>query len=228
MPQIKIHNKGYNPYEVALKEQQELFQKLISAKQNGLQLPNHLLLNIHEPVITLGLHAKNNNVLLPANQLADMGIKVFQTQRGGDVTYHGPGQWTIYPILDLESIGIGVREYVFRLEQVVLDMLAQYGIRGERISGAAGVWVRRPDAYPEKVCAVGIRCSHFVTMHGIALNVNTYLPHFRLINPCGYTDKGVTSLAALLGQELDMNRVAQDFIAHFIAAFNLDMAEPEI
>lgn len=138
------------------------------------------------------------------------GVELFQIDRGGDVTYHGYGQLVGYPIFDLESLHIGLRQYIFNLEEVIIELLKTYFIVAGRMQSAAGVWLDFDDeAKARKICAIGVRSSRFVTMHGFALNVNTDLSYFSLINPCGFIDKGVTSMAKELGREIDMAEVKE-------------------
>ena len=210
---------GHIPYDRALTQQEELYDEIITAKHSGTPNAHFLLFDEHEPVITLGKHAHRDNLLIPTERLSQMGISLYETTRGGDITYHGPGQWTVYPIFDLEELGIGVREYVNRLEEVAIRTLRDYDIQGARIPGAAGVWVHPDSTFPEKVCAIGIKCSHFVTMHGIAFNVNTNLTHFSLINPCGFSDRGATSLSRLLGHDIPMDEVRNRLTHHFATLF---------
>lgn len=225
MSKIYVCTNGEYPYQEALCQQESLFQRSISAKLSGESTSHYLLFNIHEPVITLGAHARSTNLLYPPEFLESQGIHLYRTSRGGDVTYHGPGQWTVYPIMDLEELGIGVREYVFRLEEVSIHVLRDYGIDGRRIKGAAGIWVRCDTDFPQKVCAIGIKCRHFVTMHGIAFNVNTDMDYFKLINPCGFTDKGATSLSLLLGHEVEMEEVRRRLLYHFCRIFQRPYTE---
>ena len=189
-------------YRQALALQEELFNNAIEAKRNCQPVRSSLLFCEHNPVLTLGKHAHSANLLVSQEYLQGHGVELFQINRGGDITYHGPGQITGYPILDLEQFGLGIKEYIFLLEQCIIDLLRLYGLHGERLEHATGVWIDAQTPKARKICAIGVYASRYVTMHGFALNVNTDLSYFRLINPCGFTDKGVTSMAQELGHPL--------------------------
>ncbi|HOW10634.1 MAG TPA: lipoyl(octanoyl) transferase LipB [Bacteroidales bacterium] len=162
----------------------------------------------HPHVYTLGKSGSENNLLIDHIQLQAKGASFVKTDRGGDITYHGPGQIVGYPIFDLEKIGIGLKEYIFCLEEAIIDTLREFGITGSRLDGATGVWLD-PDTKGKarKICAIGVKASRYVTMHGFAFNVNTDLNYFNYINPCGFTDKGVTSLERELGNRQDFENV---------------------
>lgn len=196
--------------------QRNLFGSMVELKKSGLPVENeYLLLVEHNPVVTLGKHAKESNVLVSEEMMAQSGVEVYHIERGGDVTYHGPGQIVMYPLIDLEAHHSGVKDYVWMLEESVIRTIAEYGVRGERVAGASGVWIGAGSGRERKICALGVKCSRFVTMHGLALNVNTDLRGFSLINPCGFIDKGVTSLAAETGHECDMEEVKRLLSGHF-------------
>lgn len=195
-------------YGHAWKYQQELFAEALSLKEKGEQPENYLLFCEHPHVITIGKHGKHENLLFQENFLKEKGVSLFQIDRGGDITYHGPGQLVGYPIFDLESYDIGLRQYIFNLEEIIIRFLASYNIKAERLEGAAGVWIDTTvPARTRKIAAIGVRSSRFVTMHGFAFNINTDLSYFSLINPCGFIDKGVTSLEKELGHKVDMEEV---------------------
>ena len=164
------------------------------------------------PVYTLGKSGHAENLLVNQEALEAMGAQFFHIDRGGDITFHGPGQLVCYPILDLERLGIGLREYIEALEEAVIRTVAEYGIAAGRIAGASGVWIDPGKARPRKICAIGVRSSRYVTMHGFALNVTTDLEWFSRINPCGFTDRGVTSIAAETGLQPPMQEVKQTVI----------------
>ena len=166
----------------------------------------YILIGEHYPVITLGRRAAEMNVLLPDSVLDKRGIKKYHIGRGGDVTFHGPGQLILYPILDLEKHRLGVKEYVNILEETVIRLLDKYGIKGERIEGATGVWIGKGTEEERKICAMGIKCSRFCTMHGLALNVDMDLSGFKMINPCGFKDKGVTSIYEEIKRKRERSR----------------------
>jgi lipoyl(octanoyl) transferase len=204
---IDIVHWGRIPYSEAWQKQTALFQARIEAKQQGENLLPDLLISCeHNPVYTLGKNGMINNLLLGNNELEQKGVEFFKTDRGGDITYHGPGQIVIYPILDLEHFGLGLKAYINCLEEAVISFLKNRDIQAGRLDGATGVWLQNPE---RKICAIGVRCSRYITMHGLALNINTDLNYFRFINPCGFVDKGVTSLQAELGgavQDLNLCR----------------------
>lgn len=206
---IQVIREGCVPYRQMLDRQHELFDAMVSRKRHGEPVDTEYILLVEHPsVITLGRHADRNNLLVDHVLLADRGIDVVDIDRGGDITYHGPGQLVVYPIIDMERHHLGVKAYVSILEQAVIDTLAALGIESGRVEGATGVWLGIGTPAERKICAIGVRCSHFVTMHGLALNVNTDLTQFSLINPCGFTDKGVTSIARELGHPADFDTIA--------------------
>lgn len=199
---------GVIEYGKAWCYQQALFDKAIEEKKLGLVPENRVLWCEHPHVITKGKHSDETNVLLTKQMLKAQGVSVFQIDRGGDVTYHGPGQLVGYPIFDLESLGIGLRQYIYNLEEVIIKLLDAYNLKAGRLKSAPGVWLDfENEKKARKICAIGVRSSHFVTMHGFALNVNTDLSYFSLINPCGFVDKGVTSLEKELNLTLDLTEV---------------------
>ncbi|WP_373697700.1 lipoyl(octanoyl) transferase LipB [Porphyromonas loveana] len=207
---------GRIDYESALNLQRDLFTQAVDTKLEGHTPENTLLFCEHEPVLTLGKHGHEENLLLPEQLLKNRGIRLYHIERGGDITFHGPGQITGYPIFDLEQYGIGLRTYIEILEQCIIDLIAIFGLKGERSAGASGVWLD-PDipGRARKICAIGVKSSRHVTMHGFALNVNTDLDYFKLINPCGFSDRGVTSIAQELGREQDFILVKQQLEAIF-------------
>jgi lipoyl(octanoyl) transferase len=193
-------------YGRAWEYQQQLFTHAISLKEKGMPPENRLLFCEHPHVITIGKHGKQENLLFQEAFLKEKGVSLFQTDRGGDITYHGPGQLVGYPVFDLEAFHIGLKQYIVNLEEIIIRFLGTYDIRSERLPGAAGVWLDVADpARTRKIAAIGVRSSRFVTMHGFALNVNTDLSYFSLINPCGFVDKGVTSMAQEIGRQVDMD-----------------------
>lgn len=204
---LKTEDWGLIPYAEAWSRQEAYFDETIRAVGAGLPHPGRIILCEHPHVYTLGRSGKETNMLLSPDQLARIGATYYHTNRGGDITYHGPGQVVCYPILYLEDFHLGLRAYVHVLEEAVIRTCAFYGIRAGRVEGATGVWLERDTPRARKVCAIGVRSSHFVTMHGLALNVNTDLRYFSYIHPCGFVDKGVTSLAKELGREVPMDEV---------------------
>jgi lipoyl(octanoyl) transferase len=195
----------------------ELQAKLVVARQAG-EIPDTLLLLEHEPVFTLGRSARRENVLSTNEALRARGFEIFETGRGGDVTYHGPGQLVGYPILDLSPDRQDVHRYVRDLEEVLLRTCRDYGIAAERVAGLTGAWVGL-----DKIGAIGVRIARWVTSHGFALNVATDLSAFELIVPCGIRDRGVTSLTRLLGREVPMDDVMDRVTTHFAAVFDREL-----
>ena len=200
---------GLIPYAEAWQRQTEWFDSLIQAKQNNDVYENHIVFCEHPHVYTLGRSGKENNMLLSEAQLEKIGATLYHIDRGGDITYHGPGQLVCYPILNLEEFSLGLKEYVHLLEEAVIRVCASYGIIAGRLEKATGVWLEGDMPRARKICAIGVRSSHFVTMHGLALNVNTDLRYFSYIHPCGFIDKGVTSLQQELKREMPMEEVKQ-------------------
>ena len=180
-----------------------------------------LLLVEHNPVYTLGKSGKSENMLVSEAYLRSIGAEFFHIDRGGDITFHGPGQVVGYPILDLEQVGIGLREYIDSIEGAVIDLCAEYGIVAGRVEGASGVWLDGGTSRARKICAIGVKSSRYVTMHGFALNVNTDLRYFNHINPCGFADRGVTSLQKELGREVSMEEVKEKVINHLSEKLNV-------
>lgn len=195
---------GKIDYAEAFDRQTALFNALIDAKQAGIERQNKLIFCEHNPVLTIGKSGKEDNLLIPEDFLKERGVSYYHTNRGGDITYHGPGQITGYPIFDLEYWNLGLKQYIHLLEDVVMRFLALYEIKAERLEGATGVWIETNNPRKaRKICAIGVKSSRFVTMHGFALNINTDLSYYSLINPCGFVDKGVTSLEKELGEPQD-------------------------
>ncbi len=196
----------------------ELQARLVSERQ-AQAVPDTLLLLVHEPVVTLGRNARRENLLLPEEQLRRRGIEVFETGRGGDVTYHGPGQVVGYPILDLSPDRRDVHRYVRDLEEVMIRACRDYGIEAGRVAGLTGTWVGS-----EKIGAIGVRIARWVTSHGFAFNVGTDLSAFGLIVPCGIRERGVTSLARLLGRPVAVDETMDRLADHFAAVFGCGIA----
>lgn len=206
------------PYEAAWNAQKELQRNMVELKKAGLKVPEEQVWLLEHPdVITLGKHAVHSNLLFPEAELRGRGVEVFEIERGGDVTYHGPGQLVAYVLIDLENHRLGVKKFVDLLEESVIRTIARWGIKGERVEGATGVWIGKGTHAERKICAIGVKCSRFVSMHGLALNVNTDLSRFQLINPCGFTDKGVTSLQRETGVAIPMPQVKQALSAELRA-----------
>ncbi len=212
---VEICDLGVMPYEQCWALQQEHFDALMQDKLNGQGRTGEILIVEHPAVYTLGKSGKSDNILFSEQQLEAIGAEFFQIDRGGDVTFHGPGQIVLYPILDLEMLGIGLKEYIWALEQAVIDTVAHWGIEAQRSAGAAGVWINKRGS-SSKICAIGVKSSRYVTMHGLALNVKTDLKFFNYINPCGFTDRGVTSLEVETGNCISMEEVKRLLLNNLI------------
>ena len=210
-----LEQLGLVGYEDGLRLQREL----VAGRKAG-TVPDTLLLLEHPHVYTLGRNAKTENLLISAEQLAARGAQVFEIDRGGDVTYHGPGQLVGYPILDLANHRRDIAWYMRCLEEVLIAVAWDYGIHAGRLAGAPGVWVGN-----DKLVAMGVHISRWVTSHGFAFNVNTDLRYFDWIVPCGLRDKGVTSLQKLLGRPVEMEEVAGRAVRHFGRVFEVEMVE---
>lgn len=208
-PSAEYLDPGTIEYGECWKRQQELFDGLVAEKNAGSGDPlkaGYVILCEHPHVYTLGKSGHTENLLVSEDFLRKKGAALYRIDRGGDITYHGPGQIVGYPILDLEKIGLGLREYIEAMEQAVIETVAQFGITAGRSEGKTGVWIA--DARGErKICAIGVRSSRFITMHGFALNVATDLAWFGYINPCGFVDGGVTSIEAERGGKVSMDAV---------------------
>ena len=209
MSHFIYHDLGRIEYEKALERQTIAFNALLEAKAQGRTGENRLFFCEHQPVLTIGKSGKDTNLLIPKELLVQRGISFYHINRGGDITYHGPGQLVCYPILNLEEFHLGLKEYVHLLEEAVICVCAFYGIEAGRLEKATGVWLEGSTPRARKICAIGVRSSHYVTMHGLALNVNTDLRYFSYIHPCGFIDKGVTSLRQELKHEVPMDEVKQ-------------------
>ena len=220
MSHFIYHDLGRIEYEKALERQTASFNALLEAKAQGRTGENRLFFCEHQPVLTIGKSGKDTNLLIPEELLVQRGVSFYHINRGGDITYHGPGQITGYPVFDLDTWKLGLKQYIDRLEETIIRFLAIYGIKGERLAGATGVWID-PDVpgKARKICAIGVKSSRFVTMHGFALNINTNLDYFSLINPCGFKDKGVTSLEKELGAEQDFEAAKACLHSLFIEMF---------
>ena len=216
--EIIYEDLGRMGYREAWDYQEELFDSVQERKKTGLSTPNYLLFCEHPPVFTLGKSGSEANLLINEKLLEEKGIGFYRINRGGDITFHGPGQIVGYPILDLENFGLGIKSYIELLEEAVILTLKDYDILSSRLPDATGVWLDAEDpSKARKICAIGVRASRFVTMHGFAFNVNTDLDHYRYINPCGFIDKGVTSMQKETGGAADMEEVKTILRAHLMA-----------
>lgn len=223
MEALEFEELGLIAYGDALEIQQKYFDAALHLKQSGCQVHNRWLFCQHLPVITIGKHGKRSNLLFSEEELFKKGVDLVSTQRGGDVTFHGPGQLIAYPILDLEHYRMGLREYIHFLEEIVIRTIAEYGIIGERIEGASGVWLGKGTSAERKICAIGVKSSRYLTMHGLALNVNTNLSYFSLIHPCGFINKGVTSLEKETGEITDLKIVSDQMRKHVLQLLECDI-----
>ena len=208
-------------YEEAWKRQIELFDTLIKAKLSGDSYENQIIFCEHPHVYTLGKSGKENNMLFGEEQLKAIHATLYRIDRGGDITYHGPGQLVCYPILNLEDYKLGLKEYIHLLEEAIIRVCAHYNIVAGRLEKATGVWLDANTSRARKICAMGVRSSRFVTMHGLAFNVNTDLRYFNYINPCGFMDKGVTSLQQELREEISMEEVKTLLTKEIKSLFNI-------
>ena len=227
---ILVQDLGLKDYKETWDFQEDLFKKTVDFKiknrrENTEQLtPNHFLFVTHPHVYTLGKSGDFSNLLLTEQQLAEKGATFYKINRGGDITYHGPGQVVGYPILDLENFFTDIHKYLRLLEETIILTLAEYGLKATRSDGETGVWLDVGTPFARKICAMGVRASRWVTMHGFALNVNTDLGYFDNIIPCGIRGKAVTSLNVELNQEsVDENEVKEKLLKHFFALFEIEL-----
>jgi lipoyl(octanoyl) transferase len=234
---VRYEDIGLRDFKETWDYQVSVFSRLVDAKKNltarsGMgtdQTPGSLILVEHPNVFTLGKSGSMENLLTSINRLKTEGASFYHIDRGGDITYHGPGQVVGYPIFDLDSVNISLKEYIFRIEEVIIRVIKKFGITGVRMTGCTGVWLD-PEAKEgaRKICAIGVKASRFVTMHGFALNVNTDLSYYSFINPCGFRDKGVTSLEKELGWKPDMSEVKEALRDNFGELFNLAWTNPTV
>jgi len=217
---------GIVDYHIAWQKQEKLFNKIIEAKKSGNTFRNYLIFCQHPHVYTLGKSGSENNLLINAIQLQARDAVFVKTNRGGDITYHGPGQLVGYPIFDLESFNIGLKKYIYLMEEAIIQTLQEYNISSDRLKNATGVWIDTQSANPRKICSIGVKSSRYVTMHGFALNINTDLNYFDYINPCGFTDKKMTSLQKELSiPQADFNETNEWVKKKFIELFNISLLD---
>jgi lipoyl(octanoyl) transferase len=230
---VFFEDLGIRSYQPSWDYQEELLLKNTqikwAARQNEQDVKttnteHRLLMVEHNPVFTLGKSGKREHVLVSEEQLKNLGIEFFHINRGGDVTYHGLQQIVGYPILDLDKFKTDLGWYLRSLEQVIIDVMAEYELKGERSAGETGVWLQPEDPFmARKICAMGIKCSRWITMHGFALNVNTDLSHFEFIVPCGIQGKTVTSLEKELGHKVNYQEVKEKIKKHFQLIFDCEL-----
>jgi len=228
MTKVIFRDLGLIDYKEAWDYQENLFNRIIGSKTGKLivdesEQNNYLLFCEHPHVYTLGKSGSEKNLLINYIQLQAKNAVFYKTNRGGDITYHGPGQIVGYPILDLEMFGLGVKTYIYALEQSIIHTLLHYGITAGRLEGATGVWLEPETPQVRKICAIGVRTSRYVSMHGFAFNVNTDLNYFSHINPCGYTDKAVTSLSNELKTLVDIEEVKKVLLEKITDVFDMDL-----
>ncbi len=227
---VVLQDLGRKDYKETWDYQEELFQETLNLKiknrreEANLETPNHFLFVEHPHVFTLGKSGDLSNLLVDEKQLEEKGAKFYKINRGGDITYHGPGQIVGYPILDLDNFFTDIHKYLRLLEEMVILTLAEYGLKAERSDGETGVWLDVGTPFARKICALGVRASRWVTMHGFALNVNSDLGYFDLMIPCGIKGKAVTSLNVELGKkEIDLEEVRQKLLRHFEVLFEAEI-----
>jgi len=240
MQTILFQDMGSVAYDTAWEYQESLLQANLQVKAQWYNVPqasrpenigtrHHLLFCEHPPVYTLGKSGHMENLLVNDSRLKELDVSFFKTNRGGDITYHGPGQVVGYPILDLEYFVTDLGKYMRNLEEAIIRTLAHYGIAGDRLPGATGVWLDADvKGKARKICAMGVRCSRWVTMHGFALNVNTDLRYFDYIVPCGITDKSVTSMQKELGRAVDEREVKDILKKEFGMVFNATIINEQV
>lgn len=227
---VQFEDLGKTDYKESWDYQEELFNKILKEKRkNGSSANkplNYLLFCEHPHVFTLGKSGEENNFLINEDFLQKINATYYRINRGGDITYHGPGQIVGYPILDLEQFNLQVKRYIYNLEDAIITTLNNYGIEGHHLEKSSGVWldIDIPQK-TRKICAIGVRASHFVTMHGFAFNINTDLNYFNYINPCGFTDKGVTSMEKELGEKIDIEEVKGNLKANIKNIFDMELVE---
>ncbi|MFM1858440.1 MAG: lipoyl(octanoyl) transferase LipB [Bacteroidota bacterium] len=224
-PQVLYRDLGLLEYQQAWDLQENILQQSIAQKAQGLVPAHHLLFVEHPPVYTLGKSGKREHVLIDEKEMQERQIAFFQTNRGGDITYHGPGQLVGYPIFDLEQFYRDIGRYLRELEEVIILTLQEYGLKGERSSGETGVWLDPGiPGRARKICAMGVRCSRWITMHGFALNISNDLSYFNHIIPCGIPDKSVTSLQKELGVTLTVAEVKEKVLKKFEQVFGVEIS----
>lgn len=231
---IELQDLGYKDYKQTWDYQEQLFKGIVDAKiknrreDAGLKTNNYFLFVEHPHVYTLGKSGDFSNLLVSEEELKEKNATFYKVNRGGDITYHGPGQVVGYPILDLDNFFTDIHKYLRLLEEMIILTLAEYGLKAERSKGETGVWLDVGTPFARKICAMGVRASRWVTMHGFALNVNANLGYFDLMIPCGIRGKAVTSLNVELGvKEVSMDEVKQKLLKHFKTLFEATFIKNE-
>ena len=228
-PEVELEDLGLIDYKQCWDYQTKLFDATVQLKiqsrkfpDNSVSTKNHLIFCEHPHVYTLGKSGDLKNLLIDGEKRREKNISFYKINRGGDVTYHGPGQLVVYPILDLDYFFSDIHKYLRLLEETVILTLQDYGVAGQRIEGLTGVWVDDKKETPRKICAIGVKCSRWVTMHGIGFNINSNLNYFNHIVPCGIEDKSVTSLQKETNQEIDMEELKLRFKKNFKILFGIN------
>ncbi len=230
MRKVIFEDLGLIDYKEAWDYQENLFKATVDQKManrnsdNPIETKNYLLFCEHPHVYTLGKSGKEENLLIHGEELDQANATFYKINRGGDITYHGPGQLVGYPIFDLDHFFSDIHKYLRFLEEAVILTLNEYGIKGTRVDGLTGVWIN-DEKGPRKICAMGVKCARWVTMHGIGFNVNSDLNYFNNIIPCGIDDKAVTSMQKELGEALDMNEVKEKLRINLSNIFDFDFVE---
>lgn len=231
LPRVHFMDLGLIEYKECWDTQTKLFDEIIHQKIYNRKNPdrkqstkNYLIFCEHPHVYTLGKSGDEKNLLISKKDQKSKNVTFYKTNRGGDITYHGPGQLVVYPILDLDYFFTDIHKYLRFLEETVIMTLAEYGLKGKKIEGLTGVWVNHQDN-PRKICAIGVKSSRWVTMHGLGFNINTDLSYFNSIVPCGIDDKSVTSLQEELQESINMTDLKNKFKNNFIHIFNIELLE---
>ena len=226
---IILRDIGKSSFSDAWQYQEEIFKKTIDQKienrssESKIETDNFLIITEHNPVYTIGKSGDISNLLLNDNEMKTEGIEFYKINRGGDITYHGPGQIMGYPIIDLDNFFTDINLYLRKLEEVIINTLKSYDLKGFTIKGETGVWVKDNNGLSKKVCAFGIRASRWVTMHGFSFNINPELTYFKNIIPCGIKDKGVTSVSELKNSYIEMNQIKQILYKNFAKSFSAEL-----
>ena len=231
-PEVELEDLGLIDYKQCWDYQTKLFDASVQLKiknrkfpENRVSTKNHLIFCEHPHVYTLGKSGDLKNLLIDSPKREEKNISFYKINRGGDITYHGPGQLVVYPILDLDYFFSDIHKYLRLLEESVILTLADYGVTGQRLDGFTGVWVDAEKETPRKICAIGVKCSRWVTMHGIGFNINSNLDYFKHIVPCGIEDKSVTSLQKEINQKIDMKELKLRFKKNFKILFGINWVD---
>ena len=231
-PEVELEDLGLIDYKQCWDYQTKLFDASVQLKIKNRKYPedrvstkNHLIFCEHPHVYTLGKSGDLKNLLIDSPKRKEKNISFYKINRGGDITYHGPGQLVVYPILDLDYFFSDIHKYLRLLEESVILTLQDYGVAGQRLDGFTGVWVDAEKKTPRKICAIGVKCSRWVTMHGIGFNINSNLDYFKHIVPCGIEDKSVTSLQKEINQKIDMKELKLRFKKNFKILFGINWVD---